>query len=85
MSAGSMQYVVFISFVTSVLQLFLVHPIVVRTGTYAFTHVVNNQTGVTKRRLSFIGSLVSATLTTLIFSAIIYFELGHTTNLWMIY
>ena len=76
MSAGSMGYVVFMSFVAFVLQLFLVHPIVVRTGSYAFRTMTNNESGATKRRLGIVGSFASAAVTTLIFWVILYFELG---------
>ena len=76
MSAGSMGYVVMMAGISHILSLLFVGFVVAFFGPSMFkiVHVAN--TGVEKKRLTFLGSLVTAAISTGIFAGLIYGELG---------
>lgn len=76
MSAGSMGYVVLVALCTHVLSMLVVGGAITMFGETFYKTVTVNTTGVGKRRLTLVGSLLNAVISTLIFWGIIAMELG---------
>ena len=76
MSAGSMGYVVMVAGLSHILSLFIVGFLVAFAGPSMFRIVHTANTGAEKKRLTFLGSLVTATISTGIFAGVIYGGLG---------
>jgi hypothetical protein len=71
-----MGYVVLVAFCTHLLSMLVVGGVITMMGETFYKTVTVNTTGVGKRRLTLVGSLLNAILSTLIFWGVIAMELG---------